>query len=726
MKREYGATVIGGVLLGLSGLLCWLFSFFGVSPLDFYKFILGVLVVAYVPGQALCWLARLESSRLEMLNLALVVGLVTSTVVYKLARLLDVLAMFFLWLCLAAGVFIWKLIKHPPKREDFSFRITATGALFIGLALLLLLTLVVDNYRNGLERTDGSVVINAHYYDGFIRNAVVRELTHSVPPQMPFAAGFPIGYHYGMDLFLAMFYRHLGLGVLDLIHRFSLTWFLLLFISSMFIFVRELSTSSGAALLASFLAVFGSGGFAYLATYLLGIYQWGDIFHSFYYFNFVGINSLLPAFVVLLTGFYALSRALKTRQPGWAWIAALLLALSLEYKLFLVGPVVGALVLAGGLVLLFQGDRMLLKVLMFTLILAAPLVLFAYFSSHGSPQYTFRLHFVDWVRWSLQELHLTPLQRAWADLVHRSLFTPRTLLAVIPALLVFFVGGMGVYILAVPSLLKEFFFLRRISPLRSFLIALLAGSVLYIFCVDMSLQGKSCNLVYVYKLGLVLLCALFAERVFLWTGSHSRTVVVLSLLLVVAMSVPNTARFIWIRVQTPNPHVYPADFMETCDWINRHTEPEATFLHPLELKNACYFMDRRVVLDDTGFSFLDWHLPPEERRKRRDDATRYFSDFQLNSDVLDRYSVRYVWGVGGALAETLRDPQGWIDAYIDLGTKRPRKARHSHQLEIVWSQGEHVLLRVHPVPEAERSVYILEESEGKRVFKKFQPLQEAP
>ena len=160
------------------------------------------------------------------------------------------------------------------------------------------------------------MLINTHYYDGFIRNAVVRELSHSVPPQMSFASGFPIGYHYGMDLFLSIFYRHLGLGVLDLIHRFSLTWFFLLFITSMFIFVREMSSSQGAALLAAFLAVFGSGGFAYLATYLLGIYQWGNIFYSFYFFNFAGINSILPAFAVLGTGFFALSRALKTGSPA--------------------------------------------------------------------------------------------------------------------------------------------------------------------------------------------------------------------------------------------------------------------------------------------------------------------------------------------------------------------------------------------------------------------------
>ena len=116
----------------------------------------------------------------------------------------------------------------------------------------------------------------------------------------------------------------------------------------------------------------------------------------------------------------------------------------------------------------------------------------------------------------------------------------------------------------------------------------------------MSFQGNSRNLVYVYKLGLVILCAFWAERIFIWIKPRSKAVATLSLLLVVGLSVPNTIRFLWIRGLTPNPRIYPADFMQTCEWINKNTESEGTFLHPLDLKNACYFMDRRVVLDDSG------------------------------------------------------------------------------------------------------------------------------
>ena len=155
MKKEFGASVFWVALLGMLGLLTLIFSHFGVSPLDFLLFLFGLLFIAFIPGRVVCWLARIKASRLEMLNLAMVVGLVLSTVVYKLARLLDMLGLFAAWLFLALGIFVWMMCKKPPQKADFNFRITPNGILFGGIILLVLLSLFVDNYRNGLEQPDG-------------------------------------------------------------------------------------------------------------------------------------------------------------------------------------------------------------------------------------------------------------------------------------------------------------------------------------------------------------------------------------------------------------------------------------------------------------------------------------------------------------------------------------------------------------------------------------------
>ena len=182
----------------------------------------------------------------------------------------------------------------------------ALGCVFVFMAVFVMLS--VDNYRNGLRQPDGSVVINTRAYDGFLRSAVVRELSHSVPPQMPFAAGFPLSYHYGMDLFNAIFYKHLHIGVLDLNHRLSLTFFFVLLVLGLLIFLRELAHSDRAAILGAFLVIFGGGGLSYLATVLWKIPQWGNVFYSFYFVNFINVNSYLPGLAVVGAGLASFGR----------------------------------------------------------------------------------------------------------------------------------------------------------------------------------------------------------------------------------------------------------------------------------------------------------------------------------------------------------------------------------------------------------------------------------
>jgi len=724
MRKLFDHTfqVFSLILCTLVAVLALILVFlrFGIGVVDSLKFLAALGVMVYIPGQALCWAGRLQAGRLNGVTLAVVLGITTTTLMYKLSRWLEADSLFWGWLILALAFFVWRLSRRPPKKEDFSWRISWTGIGLAGILLLVVWSLWVDNYANGILQPDGSVVINLHYYDGFIRTAVVREVSHTVPPQMPFAAGLPISYHYGMDCFIASFHRYWGLDVLDLIHRFTLTLFMGLLAVSAFVFTRELTESAGAGLLAAFLAVFGSGGFAFAATYLLGIYQWGNIFYSFTFFNFAGINSLLPALSVLIMGFFCLGRYFKSGQGSWLACSALLMALSAEFKMFLLAPVVGALFLAGLLAILFQKDAGLWKAFGLTVAFSAPMIGAAFLSNSGGPQYVFKIRFVDWIRWSLRELKLTALQRAWADVVHRSQVSLTRLLALLPAAATFFFGSLGASIAAVPGMLQESMAPRRISPLRLFLIVLFGGSVLYIFVIDMSFDGRSRNLVYVYKLGLVVLGFFWAEAVVRFCRKIRPALRPLVILLVLGVSVPNTVRFLWIKHQTPFPKVYPAEFIEAAEWASRHTEANAVFLHPVSLESLCYFMDRRVVMDATAFSFLPWHLTEAQLTTRAQDVRRFFDDPGLHGDVLDTYAVTYV--LVPRPLEAAFSPSGHrgrSDCYVDLGTKRIRKFRKSHELERIFDNDGYIILRVHVLPDDQRLIYIMQEGNGRRVFIPF-------
>jgi hypothetical protein len=723
-QKELGALhFFGWVFLSLAAFF-GLLSCFGVSILDALKFLSGLAVIVYVPGTVLCHLLRIESPRFPFVILSLSTGMLTSTVMYKLSRVLGTDAVFAAWLGLAAILFAVMLLRRPPRRSDFRFRITPIG---IGFALIVALVtgmLLIDNFRNGQTREDGSLVINLHYYDGFIRNAVVRELSHSVPPQMPFASGFSLSYHYGMDLFLSLFHRGLGLSVPDLIHRFSISFFFFLFLGGAFILIRELAGSDRTAVLGTFLLVFTSGGLAYWAGLLLGVPNWGNVFYAFYLFHFLGINSILPAAAVLFIGMYAVSRACTTGRTGWAVLAALQLALVLEFKLFLIGPILASLLLAGAITWIFQRQRQLLKVLGITFILASPLILLAYLGHRNGLDYTLRIGFSDWIRFSFQDLRLTGLQKAWGDLVHRGLARPDTILAVMGGGLFFFVGSFGLNGLALPSMVKQFFSFRSCSPLRSFLISLFGGSVLYYFSINFFLGGRARNVtnIYVYFIGLMILTCFWAERIFELSRAWRRTGQAIFLIGVIGLGLPNTLRFLWTKYQTPQPTYYSAAFLEAAGWIERHSEPEATILHPLTLLHVCYVKNRRVVLDYSANSFLTYHLSAKQIQSRRQDVVRFFQDPRLNGDVLDTYGVAYIlirspkW-MHALLAERPRK----MTCYRDMGTVVVRKFRKSHELTRVFSNPEIQVYAVRPIASERRSVYVMEEVAGRRVFKPFIP-----
>jgi len=626
MNKTYGAGHFFGLIFVSLLLLGFVFTQFGVSLLDTGKFLLGIFVCVYIPGQVLCWVSRVKLNRLEMVHLAAVSGIVTSTALYKLALLLQVPAIFFIWLGVVAAYFIFRMVKHPPHKKSFTFRISSVGLVFILLALLVLGVLFVDNYRNGTLQDDGSVVVNLRYYDGYVRNAVVRELSHTVPPQMPFAAGMPLSYHYGMDLFMVFFYRTFDLSVLDLIHRFTLTFFFLLFLSAVFLLVRKVSGSEQAALLAAFLTVFSSGGLAYFATYFMGVNQWGNLFYSFYFFHFLGINSLLPGAVILLTGFFCLSLYLESRAVSWLWFTILLFVLSLEFKMFFLGPLLGSLFLGSILATVFKKDHSLWKVFLGTGLLALPLLVFSYVTNLNGPRFTFSIQFVDWIRFSLRDLQFITLQRAWGDLVHRGIWQFRTVSVVLPVLFLFFAGSFGLNALALPKMIKDIFTLRRKPLLRVIMILFFLGCILFYFTINVKLEGRDRNVtnIYVYFVGLIVLSMFWSEVFIRFLERRKKALRLVLLILVILFSTINSARFLWIKCQTPDLRKYSSTLLETLDWANTHTDRESVFIHPLRMQNTCYFMDRRVVLDISGHSFLTWHLTALQIRERAEDVERFF------------------------------------------------------------------------------------------------------
>ena len=626
-----------------------MFRLFGVSIPDFVKYILGLLLFVYVPGRAILWAARVEAGRLANTILSLALGLTSTAVIYKFAGFLNAEAVFFLWILAGAVFFVFKIVKRPPRGAAPALRVTPEGIGLACVALAVLLMLVADNYRNALPQPDGSIVVNTRAYDGFLRDAVVRELSHTIPPQMPFAAGYPLSYHYGMDLFNAIFYKYLHIGVPDLNHRLSMTFFFALLVLTSYLFVRELSGSGMAAVLAAFLLIFGGGGLAYLSTLFWGVSQWGNAFFTFHFVNFVNVNSFLPGLAILWAGFTALSRYLRTDRTAWLPVAAFLLAASLEFKMFFAFPLFAALGASAGIGLLFRHDPRILRATVWTVAFSAPLLVMSFLSNRGGPKFVFSLRFVDWIWFSLSGLKLRGLLGSWTALVHQSKVSPESLLASVAAIALFFLGGFGLNALAFPSLLRGMRSRRTEDRIRLFLGFFAAACVAYFFFVRVTLGGKPRNFTntYVYTMAPLVLGFFLVERIAAVLAGKRRVWKVLAVTAVLALMVPNTARFLWIKVRAPQPLVVSRNFLEAADWLSGNSPAESVVLTAPEVRLACYFADRRVVLEDSVFSFVSWHLTQDQQKEREDEIRRFFENPGSNGDILVKYGVGYVWTRAG-------------------------------------------------------------------------------
>ena len=192
---------------------------------------------------------------------------------------------------------------------------------------------------------------------------------------------------------------------------------------------------------------------------------------------------------------------------------------------------------------------------------------------------------------------------------------------------------------------------------------------------------------------------------------------ILMLCLVLGGSIPNTLRFLYFKVSSPQPRNFSAAFLQTAAWINANTETESMILQPLQLRYVCYFADRRVVLDNSVHSYITFHLTPRQIESRTAEIEGFFLDPVFHGEVLEIYGVDYIWTErsGSFLAEGFPYPS--LTCFSDLGTISIKKYQKSHVLELAFETAEYLIYQVKEIPPARREVYVLKEEGEKRKLK---------
>jgi hypothetical protein len=229
-------------------------------------FFIGVILLAYIPGKLALLLLKRTLSPLEDVTLACVLGLLVSGLAYWLIVFAHQARLYVLWPLATTAVFTWlhrgkwksllgrsaKIGPHDgesARRSRDRSGLALAGIVALGVMVLAFLPL----YNTNLTwRTDGTMRVHPAR-DVFVRIAIANELTHTVPPQSPVFSGYPLTYHYGMELAVAMFANATGLNTRDLTLCFMPTLFLALSMLSVFCLSRCWLGSGFFAVLVGFL-----------------------------------------------------------------------------------------------------------------------------------------------------------------------------------------------------------------------------------------------------------------------------------------------------------------------------------------------------------------------------------------------------------------------------------------------------------------------------------------
>ncbi len=630
----------GGIILLA---LMIIFHAYGVPYNHYLLFLFLCLTLIVFPGLAIVDWLKIYPRNLLLVSQVFSVGLISAVLIAKFSRWLKAEFLLFLWVVCCFLWFLWTLVRRQRKPAPSQLPLTrALMGVFSLLFLAFFLILLVDNFSNGVNLPSGDLALRMRFYDGFLRIACVRELSHSLPPQTPFAAGTPLRYHYGMDLFFSLFVRYGGLDVFDISHRLGLTFLAGLFILNLFLFLKALLRSNSLTIFSAFYLLFGSGGLAYFFSWLFHAPFTGNIFFNFYFHDLLSLNSLLPSLALLFSGLLALHYYEKERKRGWLVLASLFLASLFEFKVFLIIPMAGGLFLATVSQAVWLKRKHLLPVTCLTAVFSLPLVLTALLGSQRALGYSFRLGPVDWVSHVLRELRLSSWLEVWSSIVSGHPENLTSYLIASASILIFLLGAFGLNLWAIPLAIKS---LVDPSGVKSFLSGFFLVSMANFFGVSLFLGRLPRNLlnIYVFYAGLICLGIFFCLQLESKLINRKPAKKIIILILLGLLVGPNTVIYLVSRTKQPETRLFSRQFLEAAAWVEKNTPATAVIIHPSDLRYICYFAGRRVVLDNSVHSYLPFHLPRPIISQRLADIDRFFRDPENNVDVLLKYQVSFVW-----------------------------------------------------------------------------------
>jgi hypothetical protein len=216
----------------------------------------------------------------------------------------------------------WRRAEGPGLR----------GALppFIAVAALLALTQYGGNRldASGDFRLDPLVTFDSAFHVG-----LTHELVIGHPPQVPGAAGFPLGYHLGTDLVRAAALRWAGTDPWDSLSRLDVTLWALGLVLALRAVAARLGAPPLAVALAPWTVLLTDFSFVFAGN--PQAHWWTDLLRGNLLLSLAYANPIVPALGLVLGALVSLSRFQETGHRGHLALAALQSGAVPFFKVFL-------------------------------------------------------------------------------------------------------------------------------------------------------------------------------------------------------------------------------------------------------------------------------------------------------------------------------------------------------------------------------------------------------
>jgi len=623
------------------------------SVWSFPLFVLGALFVLYLPGRLVLNAARINIGPLDDLSLSLILGMTISSLLYYLCGLLGVQGIFVLWPVGASAATIYRNWRASRRWWETRYTVRCTHLFLMLVVLLCLAPLVMlpAYYRNlALLPEGGMTFVDKPKVTAF-HLSIAHELTHSIPPQAPFLAGRPLGYHCGLDLLAAMLARTAGVSVLDSTVRFIPTFLLVATVLAVFCFARLWLASEGWAALCALLVILGED-FSFVPGLLTGSDEvWSAQFFGMpTIFSLYVMNPMLPAVGVLFGGLLCLAKYWRGSGRNWGILAAFLFAVAMEYKVFVTPHIVGALGVAGLVYLLLFRDRRMLHVWALTLLMATPLVLHSVVGADAGSRVSIRVEPWPYVLEAVEQVGLlqTTLGREVDSLFQGNDFSLLGMGAlVLLALPAYLVGSLGVRVLGTPTLFRGLFSPRANAGFRFFLslfciLGPLATLTLTVTPSGYPSSNEYNNAVWFYVQSKYVLWVLALEWIRETLARRRRQWQLATAVAVILLSLPSSLQFFW-KMSSQQATALTSSELELVDSMGGHcTDGQVV---QARQRIAEYLVAMTPCRAPVLGMYPGYFISGSELAERRADDRQFWREWNegtIRTDTLVRYKTDYI------------------------------------------------------------------------------------